>query len=83
MHNGALLVYYLARAEGEPMRRRDFITLLGTTVLAGPMAVAQAQHRWRIGHLLPGPPQSMGHIATALETRLADLGYVAMWQVRR
>jgi putative ABC transport system substrate-binding protein len=41
------------------------------------MVLAHAQHRWRIGHLLIGTPESFGHIATALETRLADLGYVA------
>jgi putative tryptophan/tyrosine transport system substrate-binding protein len=59
------------------MRRREFITLLGTTALAWPMVVAQAQHNWRIGHLLIGTPESFGHIATALATRLADLGYIA------
>jgi putative ABC transport system substrate-binding protein len=59
------------------MKRREFITLLGTTVLACPTVVARAQHHWRIGHLLIGTPESFGHIATALETRLADLGYVA------
>ena len=58
------------------MKRREFITLLGTAV-AWPSVVAQAQHRWRIGHLLIGTPDSFGHIATALQTRLADLGYVA------
>ena len=46
-------------------------------MLAWPMVLAHAQHRWRIGHLLIGTPESFGHIATALETRLADLGYVA------
>src|SRR5262249_28844159 len=59
------------------MKRREFITLLGTTVLAWPTVVAQAQHHLLIGHLLIGTPGSFGHIATALETRLADLGYVA------
>jgi putative ABC transport system substrate-binding protein len=60
------------------MRRREFITLLGTTTaLAWPIVVARAQHNWRIGHLLIGTPESFGHIATALETRLADLGYFA------
>jgi putative ABC transport system substrate-binding protein len=59
------------------LKRRDFITLLGSSVVAWPLMVAAAEHRWRIGHLLIGTPESFGHIASAFETKLADLGYVA------
>jgi putative tryptophan/tyrosine transport system substrate-binding protein len=71
------MVACVTRPKGPRMRRREFFTFLGTTVLAWPMVVAQAQHRWRIGHILIGTPESFGHVATALETRLADLGYMA------
>jgi putative tryptophan/tyrosine transport system substrate-binding protein len=58
------------------LKRREFITLSGVVALAWPMVVAQAQQRWRIGHILIGTPESFGHVAAALETRLADLGYL-------
>jgi len=61
------------------MRRRDFIRVVGA-VAAWPVIAAQAQqggHKWRIGHVLLGTPDTFGQVAAAFETRLADLGYVA------
>jgi putative tryptophan/tyrosine transport system substrate-binding protein len=61
------------------MRRREFIAFLGGIAVAWPVIAAQAQQgrrMWRIGHVLPGTPDSFGNIAAALEARLADLGYV-------
>ena len=61
------------------MKRREFITLFGSVAVAWPMIAAQAQEGgriWRIGHVLPGTPESFGQVAAAFETRLAELGYV-------
>jgi putative ABC transport system substrate-binding protein len=56
------------------MKRREFITVLGG-VAAWPLAArAQQSKVWRIGQVLP--LEAMGHLAKALERRLADLGYV-------
>ena len=61
------------------MKRREFITLLGGVAVVWPMIAAQAQDGgriWRIGHVLPGTPDSFGQVAAAFEARLAELGYV-------
>jgi putative tryptophan/tyrosine transport system substrate-binding protein len=58
--------------------RRKFIAALGSTALAWPI-LAQAQEtglkRWRIGSVFPGTSGTMKPLATALEQRLAELGY--------
>src|SRR5262245_58997858 len=61
-----------------PMRRREFIALLGSTVAAGPRrARAQETHSVRgIGVLLPGTPSSLAVRADALRQGLRDLGHV-------
>jgi putative ABC transport system substrate-binding protein len=56
------------------MRRREVIALL-VGAAAWPLAARAQQSRvWRIGQVLP--LEAMGHLAKALEQRLADLGYV-------
>jgi putative ABC transport system substrate-binding protein len=60
------------------MRRRDFITLLGGTVVAGPLAARAQQTRiYRIGYLAPGSI-SLGAVApfNALVDALRELGWV-------
>jgi putative tryptophan/tyrosine transport system substrate-binding protein len=57
------------------LKRRHFITLLGSVAASWPLAArAQQSKVWRIGQVLP--LEAMGHLAKALEQRLADLGYV-------
>jgi hypothetical protein len=57
------------------VRRREFITLLGGAAAAWPLAArAQQSKIWRIVQVLP--LDAMGHLAKALEQRLANLGYV-------
>ena|SRR5215472_14321481 len=60
------------------MKRREFITLLGGAVVAGPLAAhAQQSHRVpRIGVLLPGTPTSFAPRIQAFVEGLRDLGYV-------
>ena len=60
------------------MRRRDFITLLGSAAATWPLA-ARAQQRERmrrIGVLLAGTPTSFAGRANALVQGLRELGYV-------
>ena len=58
--------------------RRTFLVVIGCTLLAAPL-VAEAQQTgkvWRIAIVLPGSPDTVGHIANAIETSLANAGYV-------
>ena len=59
------------------MRRRGFITLLGSAAAAWPF-VANAQptgKSWRIGQVIGGSAETNGHFARALEQGLGELGY--------
>jgi putative ABC transport system substrate-binding protein len=58
------------------MRRRAFIGLLGTAVVATCPFVVRAQQpgkQWRVGQVIP---TAAGPIATALEQQLSNLGYL-------
>jgi putative tryptophan/tyrosine transport system substrate-binding protein len=59
------------------MRRRDFIAAV-YAALASPLGAAAEQPGkvWRIGDVLPTPPEVGAIYARALEQSLADLGYV-------
>jgi ABC-type uncharacterized transport system substrate-binding protein len=59
------------------VRRRDFITLLGGTMAAWPLA-ARAQQRALpvIGYLNPGAPGSRREYVAAFQHGLAEAGYV-------
>jgi putative tryptophan/tyrosine transport system substrate-binding protein len=62
----------------DPMKRREFITLLGVAVGAWPLlarAEEPALKRWRIGNVLVGTPDVVDRLGAALEQRLAELGY--------
>ncbi len=59
------------------MRRREFMALIGGAAVAWPFALrAQQPQKWRIGDVLGGTQETMGHLAAALAQRLEDLGYV-------
>ncbi len=60
------------------MKRREFITLLGGTVAAWPLA-ARAQQPPRlptIGFLVPGTPESHGKWVAAFAQRLSELSWI-------
>jgi len=59
------------------MRRRDFITLLGSAAAVWPfLANAQPTGKsWRIGQVIGGSAETNGHFARALEQGLGELGY--------
>jgi putative ABC transport system substrate-binding protein len=57
------------------MRRRDFITLLGGTAAAWPLARAQERTVPVIGVLTRGPPQPRAPRLDALRAGLAEVGY--------
>jgi len=60
------------------MLRRDFMSLLAGTVIAGPrLAVAQTQSKvYRVGTLLPGPPLAeKSPLGAILLQKLAQHGY--------
>jgi hypothetical protein len=76
MHNIALLVKYGPRPWGRPMRRRQFITLIGSAAAAGwPLAVGaqQRSHRLTIGYL---GPAVVAPWTTAFADRLRELGWM-------
>ena len=59
------------------MRRREFMTLIGSAGVAWPFALrAQQPQKWRVGQVLGGTQEVMGHLAKGLAQRLEDLGYV-------
>jgi putative ABC transport system substrate-binding protein len=59
------------------MRRREFMALIGGAAVAWPFALRARQPRkWRIGDVLGGTQETMGHLAKELAQRLEDLGYV-------
>jgi putative tryptophan/tyrosine transport system substrate-binding protein len=61
------------------MQRRELIKLLAGTATLRPL-VARAQQQptrtWRIGQVVGGTQDTMGHLANTLGQRLEDLGYV-------
>jgi len=61
------------------MDRRAFITVIGGSVLAAPLTseTQQAAKVWRIGSVLVGTPETVGHLDRAIETSLAKVGYVS------
>ena len=63
--------------EGWPVKRREFITLVGGAAAAWPFVVnAQPTGKsWRIGQVIGGSAETNGHFARALEQSLDELGY--------
>src|SRR5262245_65260934 len=59
--------------------RRAFSTVIGGSVLAAPLTseTQQAAKVWRIGSVLVGTPETVGHLDRAIETSLAKVGYVS------
>jgi ABC-type uncharacterized transport system substrate-binding protein len=71
------LARHLSLAMRERMRRREFITLLGSTLIASPRAVrAQPVRITKIGHLESGSPSSDPKLLAAFRQGLRQLGYV-------
>src|SRR5438874_2025963 len=59
------------------MRRREFMALVGGAAVAWPFGLrAQQPQKWRVGQVLGGTQETVGHLAKALAQRLEDLGYV-------
>ena len=57
------------------MKRREFITLIGTTVAAWPIAT-HAQQKRRIGYLAPSLSPEASRLIEAFRRGLRDIGYV-------
>ena len=71
-----LLYLAVILASGEPMRRRDLITLLGGAV-AWPLAArAQQPATPTIGYLGSGTPATQGQLVTVFVQRLRELGWI-------
>jgi hypothetical protein len=59
------------------MRRREFLTLVGGSAAAWPLAVRaqQTKEMRRIGVFVPGSARTHGQYVKAFQTALSDLGY--------
>src|SRR5689334_22639808 len=73
----------MARADTMPpseargdMRRREFITLLGGTAVAWPLAARAQQRIPRVGFLLAGTPSVWTKELAAFAQRLGELGWI-------
>jgi putative ABC transport system substrate-binding protein len=64
--------------EGQPLRRRDFITLVGGAAAGWPLAARaqQPERMVRIGYLAIAPAAQAQSDDTAFREGLRDLGYV-------
>jgi putative ABC transport system substrate-binding protein len=58
------------------MRRRDFITLVGTAAAWPPAAYAQQQSMPLIGFLHSASPEPFAHLVAAFREGLKDAGFV-------
>ena len=57
------------------MRRRDFVTLIGSAAVTWPLAVGAQQPKvWHIGLLAPAPPTPA--MLSAFRDNLRERGYV-------